>query len=61
MALTDAQRRAKQKYSKNKKVVRVELFPSTEADIIEKLEQIKQNGGAVATYIKNLIRQDINK
>ncbi len=61
MALTDAQRRAKQKYAKSKKVVRVELFPSTEADIIEKLEQIKQNGGGVATYIKELIRQDIKK
>lgn len=59
MALTEAQRRAKQKYAKTKYVVRVEVYRSTDADIIERLEQIKANGGGVATYIKSLIRADI--
>lgn len=58
MALTEAQRRAKQKYSAKGKRLTIDFYPS-ESDIIERLEQIKKNGGGVATYIKSLIRADI--
>jgi hypothetical protein len=54
--LTEAQKRAKEKYRKSSKRILVE-FPQTEMDLLEHLE--KQP--AKATYIKNLIREDMKK
>lgn len=51
---TDAQKRAKQKYQKKLKRVVVEFYP-TEADLIEQIEKQTQK----QTYIKNLIRKDL--
>lgn len=54
--ITEAQKRAKEKYRKKSKRILVE-FPQGETDLWEYLE--KQS--AKATYIKNLIREDMKK
>jgi hypothetical protein len=53
--MTEAQKRAKQKY--REKVVRivVEFYP-TEAALVDQIEKQPQK----QTYIKDLIRQDMN-
>ena len=54
--MTDAQKRAARKYDKKIKRVVVEFFP-TDAELIEHLNKQEKT----ATYIKNLIREDIKK
>ena len=54
--LTEAQKRAKENYRKKVKQILVEFTPN-DADILEHLEKQPQK----ATYIKNLIREDMNK
>ena len=54
--LTEAQKRAKEKYRKKGKRMMLQFYP-TEQDMINHLE--KQS--AKATYIKNLIREDMKK
>ena len=56
MALTEAQKKARENY--RKKVTRVLLeFSLKEADLIAHLEKYEQR----QVYIKNLIREDMNK
>lgn len=54
--MTDAEKRAKKKYRDKGKRLTIDFYPS-EADLIEHVEkqQYKQ------TYIKDLIREDMNK
>lgn len=55
MALTDAQKRAKAKYSREKVTkVTIEFYPS-EAELLKKLQEQPNKQG----YIKDLIRKDI--
>lgn len=54
--MTDAQKRAKQKYKEKVKYYRLELYP-TDQDIINKLDDVQTKAG----YIKDLIRADIKK
>ena len=54
--LTEAQKRAKEKYRKKGKRLMLQFY-QTEQDMIDHLE--KQS--AKATYIKNLIREDMKK
>ena len=54
--LTEAQKRAKEKYRKKGKRLMLQFYQS-EQDMIDHLE--KQS--AKATYIKNLIREDMKK
>lgn len=58
-------RQYKKEYNKNyvRKVdcVKFELYPSTDKDIIAKLNEIVANNGYKATYIKQLIREDIER
>ena len=54
--LTEAQKKAKEKYRQKRKSVLLEFF-RPEMDLYEHLE--KQS--AKATYIKNLIREDMKK
>lgn len=56
MALTEAQKRAKQKYYDKMKIrkVSIELYP-TDADIIQKLNEQPSK----QAYIKELIRKDL--
>lgn len=55
---TEAQKRARLKYeATHKKGLYLKLNAVTDADIIEKLEQVESKQG----YIKQLIRQDITK
>lgn len=56
--LTDAKRRAIQKYdASNTKQIHLKLNLNTDADILEHLEQQENVQG----YIKELIREDIKK
>lgn len=55
--LTDAQRRAKQKYERQHvKQVKLVMYP-TEKDLVEWLEQQPNKAG----YIKSLIRSDMEQ
>lgn len=60
----ESQRRAAAAYKeRNKgkiKTYRFEVFP-TEADITEHLEAKKAAGEKIATYLKRLIREDMQK
>jgi hypothetical protein len=52
--LTEAQKRAKKKYRKKVKSITIEFYP-TEMLLIEQIEKNEPK----QTYIKNLIRKDI--
>lgn len=54
-----SKRRAKNKYREKVEVLRVELYP-TDADIKDRIAERLEAGEAKATYIKRLIREDIN-
>lgn len=54
--MTEAQKRAKNKYRAKLKRVTIEFYP-TESDLIEQIEKQPQP----YTYIKDLIRKDIEK
>lgn len=54
--MNESKRRAKNKYREKVEELRVELYP-TDGDIKDKLKAV----GKKATYIKRLIRQDIQK
>ena len=59
MPLTEAQKRATAKYKEKNKPLRVclEIFPN-EKDITEKLKNLNE---PKASYIKRLIREDIER
>ena len=54
--MKDSQRNAKKKYLAKGKRMTIDFYPS-EADLIAQIEKQPQK----QTYIKNLIRQDIEK
>lgn len=55
---SESQKKADRNYRSNKtKSFSMTLFPSTEADIIDKLESVENKAG----YVKQLIRDDIKK
>lgn len=54
--MDEKKRAAKNKYKEKIEELRVELYP-TDADIKEHLKTV----GAKATYVKRLIREDINR
>lgn len=54
--MSEALKRAKAKYKEKVRTFRVDVYP-TEQDILDKLESVDR----YATYIKNLIREDIAK
>ncbi len=58
--MSEAQKKAKAKYKAKVEELRVELYP-TDADIKERIEERLTAGEKKATYIKRLIREDINK
>ena len=56
--MTDAQRKAAQKYKADKtRSIRLELNVNTDADVIARLDQVENRQG----YVKRLIREDIGK
>ena len=57
--MTEAEKRAKSKYQRKLKIIRIEFYPSTESDIIEYLEFLKASGVPIASYIKSLISRDM--
>lgn len=57
MPATDAQRRASAKYARNNVVQKVVKFYPTERDLLDYIER----QGAFATYVKRLIREDMER
>lgn len=57
--MNESERKAKNKYRKKIEELRVELYP-TDADIKARLAERLAAGEKKATYIKRLIREDIN-
>ena len=60
MAIKGTDRKARANYKKKVETLRVELYP-TDQDIKEKLNERTEAGEPKATYIKRLIREDIQK
>lgn len=58
--MNEAVKRAKIKYRSKIKRLDIELYP-TDYDIIEWLDSISENGEPKATYIKRIIREDMQR
>ena len=58
MPISEKDKKARANYKKNIKRVFLELY-GTDADIKEQLEKRKAAGEPVSTYIKRIIREDI--
>ena len=58
MAIPEKDKKARANYKKNIKRVFLELY-GTDEDIKERLEERKAAGEPMTTYIKRLIREDI--
>lgn len=57
--MDEKQRKRKNKYKEKIEELRVELYP-TDEDIKSKLKERQADGEPKATYVKRLIRKDIN-
>ena len=60
MSIKETDRKARANYRKKVKKLYIELYP-TDEDIMAKLEEMKEQGEATATYIKRLIREDMKR
>ena len=56
--MNESKRKAKNKYRERVRELRVELYP-TDADIKERISERVNAGEGKATYIKRLIREDM--
>lgn len=57
--MTEAQKRANRKYKKSLFVVRIEFFPKDKI-LQNRVVEMEKNGVKRATYIKNLIKNDLS-
>jgi predicted DNA binding CopG/RHH family protein len=60
MSIKDTDRKARANYKKKVKKLYIELYPSEE-DIKARLEEMNAQGEPTASYIKRLIREDMQK
>lgn len=60
MSIKPKDRKARENYRKKIVPLRIELYP-TDEDIKERLAERQAQGEKMATYIKRLIRQDIQQ
>lgn len=60
MAIKDYNRKAREKYREKVQRVYIELYPPDE-DIKKRIEDRKNAGEPMTTYIKRLIREDMQK
>ena len=60
MSIKDKDRKARKAYKKKIETVRVELYP-TDEDIKARIAERLEAGEGKATYIKRLIREDIQR
>lgn len=58
--MNETERKAKNNYKKKIEELRVELYP-TDADIKDRIVERVEVGEPKATYIKRLIREDIER
>lgn len=56
-----AQLEALRRYRRKTASFSMQMFPETDSDIIERLEKRAEDGEPKATYIKRLIREDIER
>lgn len=62
MLTSEAQKRAVRKYdAANTKQIHLKLNLKSDADILERLEQMTETDEGMQGYIKRLIRADINR
>ena len=59
MAIKDKDRKARANYKKKVETLRVDLYPTTDADVKERIAERLEAGEAKSAYIKRLIREDI--
>lgn len=60
MPISEAQKRAKAKYREKTYCLQVTFFPKDE-ELLRRLEEIDAEGEARASYVKRLIREDIER
>lgn len=60
MSKTEAQKRAQAKYREKTYNLQVAFFPG-DKDLLSRLEEIDALGEARASYVKRLIREDIER
>lgn len=60
-ASKQALKEAKAKYRKKVKTLQLEFYPTTDVDIIKRLDEVAASGEPKATYVKRLIREDMLK
>lgn len=60
MAVTEAQKRAKRKYQSKLKILTVTLY-GTDADIASHIDNVVEERGGYAEYIRELIRADMER
>lgn len=60
MAIKDTDRKARANYKKKVEELRLELYP-TDEDIKERLAERIEAGERKASYVKRLIREDIER
>ena len=60
MSIKPTDRKARANYRRKVKKLYIELYPSDE-DIKARLDERKEQGEPTATYIKRLIREDMQK
>ena len=60
MSIKDTDRKARANYRQKVKKLYIELYP-TDEDIKARLEERKSQGEPITTYIKRLIREDMQK
>lgn len=58
--MKDSERKAKNKYKQKITVLQIELYP-TESDIKDRITERLEAGEPKASYIKRLIREDIQR
>lgn len=59
--MSEALKEAKRRYRKKTVGLSVEMYPDSDADIIKQLEDRSAAGEPKTTYVKRLIREDIER
>lgn len=61
MARTESEKEAMRRYRQKTVALSMQMFPSTESDIISRLNERAESGEPKASYVKRLIREDIER
>ena len=61
MARTESEKESMRKYRQKTASFSMQMFPETEEDIITRLNERASSGEPKASYVKRLIREDIER